>query len=311
MKHQSKRGKADYIRLAAGIALAGNAVLAVLKFIFGAASGSAALIGDGVDSSADVLIAVVTLVVVKIAAKPADKQHPWGHGRAETVAVAGLSFILFFAGAQLIYSSATSLISGAVPEVPSLSALVVTLISIAGKLLLACSQHVLGRRSGSAIILANAKNMAGDVVLSIGVLAGLLLSSWTGSGLADTIITCLVGGWVIKTALGIFRSANLELMDGSTGTEQYQTIFAAVNSVEGASNPHRTRIRRIGGFWDIDMDIEVDPAITVEQAHKIASQVELAIKSRLENVYDVMIHVEPQGSAGDECFGLSAEELQE
>ena len=299
-----------YIRTAAMIALAGNAVLAALKLVFGMLSGSAALIGDGIDSSADVLISIVALAVVKIIAKPADKQHPWGHGRAETVAVAVLSFILFFAGAQLIFSSASNLISGVVPEPPSLSAMIVSLVSIAGKILLAYSQYTLGRRSGSAMIQANAKNMLGDVAISVGVLAGLGISNLTGSGLADMLIACAVGAWVIKTAVGIFLGANLELMDGSTDTQQYQMIFDAVNSVEGASNPHRTRIRRIGGFWDIDTDIEVDPNITVEQAHRIASQAETAIKERLEHVFDVMIHVEPQGSrTPEDGFGLSAEEL--
>ncbi|MDR2940698.1 MAG: hypothetical protein LBV08_10330, partial [Clostridiales bacterium] len=82
--------------------------------------------------------------------------------------------------------------------------------------------------------------------------------------------------------------------------------FDAVNAVEGADKPHRTRIRRIGGFWDIDTDIEVDPDITVEDAHKIACQVEDEIKARLENVYDVMIHVEPRGNTTiEEGYGLS------
>ena len=299
-----------YARMAAFIALGGNAALAALKLAFGAMAGSAALVGDGIDSSADVLISIVALAVVKIIAKPADREHPWGHGRAETVAVAVLSFILFFAGAQLIVSSASNLLSGVVLEAPSLSALVVTLVSIAGKMLLAYSQHVLGRRSGSAMIQANAKNMLGDVAISGGVLVGLGISVLTGSGLADTIIACLVGAWVIKTAVGIFRGANLELMDGSADTAQYRAIFEAVHAVEGASNPHRARIRRIGGFWDIDMDIEVNPAITVEQAHRIATQVEAAIKDRLDRVYDVMIHVEPKGATGpEEGFGLSSQEF--
>jgi cation diffusion facilitator family transporter len=236
---RAQNDKAKDIRAAALIALIGNAVLAAVKIVVGIFSGSIALIGDGIDSSADVFIAVVTLVVVKIITYPADRNHPWGHAKAESVAVAVLSFVLFFAGAQLVFQAALSIFSGAVREIPTRSALIATLVSVAGKILLAYSQDILGRRSGSAIIRANAKNMACDIFISLGVLAGLALSSLTGSGLADAVVAALVGAWVIKTAIGIFLEANLELMDGSVGMEQYRAVFDAVQSVEGAGNPHR------------------------------------------------------------------------
>ncbi|MDR2502239.1 MAG: cation diffusion facilitator family transporter, partial [Oscillospiraceae bacterium] len=230
-----------YIRAAAITALVGNAVLAALKLAVGIISGSAALLGDGIDSSADVLIAVVTLAVVKIMARPADAEHPWGHARAETVSVAVLSFILFFAGAQLIIGSVTNMLSGAEPKAPGTIAIIAAAVSIAGKLALACSQYALYRRSGSAMIRASAKNMAGDVLISLGVIAGLIISSGTGSALADVIIAAAVGMWVIKTAAGIFLEANQELMDGGAGAEQYRAVFSAVRAVSGAGNPHRAR----------------------------------------------------------------------
>ena len=168
---------------------------------------------------------------------------------------------------------------------------------------------MLGKRANSAIIKANAKNMVGDVLISLGVLVGLGVSALTGTGYADTIIAMLIGAWIIKTAIGIFLETNLELMDGSSGLEPYSVIVDAVSSVEGASNPHRARMRRIAGFWDIDLDIDVDPKITVMEAHSIASQVEKEIKLRLENVYDIMIHVEPYGNNEIETYGLSEDEM--
>ena len=173
--------KTKYIRTAAITAIMGNAVLATLKIIIGIFSDSGALIGDGIDSSTDVLISIITLVIVGVISKPADKEHPWGHGRAETVATVFLSFIIFFAGAQLIISSISKLFSGAQQFVPSAMAIVATLISIAGKVLLAWSQHILGKRTNSIMIKANAKNMASDVLISLGVLAGLIISLLTGS----------------------------------------------------------------------------------------------------------------------------------
>ena len=297
--------KAKYIRLAAITAIAGNAILAVLKMVVGAWANSGALIGDGIDSSTDVLISMITLVVVRIISKPADKKHPWGHGRAETISTVLLSFIIFFAGMQLVFNSVTNLFAGERQFEPSTLALVVTLCSIVGKLLLAWSQHFFGKRAGSAMLLANAQNMASDVLISLGVLVGLLVSTYTGSAYADTIITMLIGLWIIRTAVNIFLDVNLELMDGIGDMEPYRIIVRAVNAVEGADNPHRARIRHIAGFWDIDFDIDVDPKCTVVEAHAIASKVEEEIKRRLENVYDIMIHIEPRGDKAKEAFGLS------
>ncbi|MDR1211259.1 MAG: cation diffusion facilitator family transporter [Spirochaetaceae bacterium] len=309
-----RMSRAALIRLASVIALVGNAVLASVKIVIGLRAGSLAVVGDGIDSSIDVLIAIMSLVVARIIARPADTNHPWGHGREETVATALLSFILFFAGAQLILKAGTNLLSGSRLETPGLPALVATGVSICGKLLLAVSQFVLGKKGKSAMLRANAKNMASDVIISAGVLAGLVAAIATGIAAIDSIAAILVGFWVIKSSISIFIEVNVELMDGTSGTEPYREVFEAVRQVEGAGNPHRTRMRRIGGFWDIDIDIEVDPALTVKKAHHIATEVEKAIKERVDNVYDIMVHVEPAGEEdrhGEESFGLSEEHVRE
>ena len=98
-------------------------------------------------------------------------------------------------------------------------------------------------------------------------------------------------------------------MAANNNDKPYCVIVCAVNAVEGANNPHRARTRRVAGFWDIDFDIDVDPKCTVLAAHAIASQVEEEIKRNLENVYDIMIHIEPQGDDVDEGFGLSEREM--
>lgn len=306
----TKNNKTNDIFIAAIIAMSGNAVLAVLKILAGTISNSGALVSDGIDSSSDVLISLITLIVVRIISKPADERHPWGHGRAETVTTAFLSFTLFFMGSQLILNAVSNIAAGEQSAAPSFLAVIITFISIAGKILLACCQYFLGKRANSSMIKANAKNMAGDVVVSVGVLAGLIISGATGSAYADTIISGLIGVWIIKTAIGIFLEANLELMDGSSGIEQYRVIIDAVNSVEGASHPHRARMRRVAGFWDIDFDIDVNPDCTISEAHDIASEVESEIKKRIENVFDIMIHVEPQGDDADEPFGLSEDMMR-
>jgi cation diffusion facilitator family transporter len=311
MRDGKAKSAAGLIRTAAVIAFAGNVVLAAAKLTAGIIGKSSALIGDGVDSASDVLASIITLAAANIISKPADKKHPWGHGKAESVATAALSFLMFFAGAQLVYASASDLIDKEPRGAVSVAAVAVTAASVALKILLAASQFILAKKSGSAILSANGKNMAYDALVSAGVLISLAISFYTPSPLPDIIIAMLIGVWIIKNAVFIFIGANSELMDGIKSTKHYRVITDAVNAVEGASNPHRARMRRVAGLWHIEFDIDVDPELTVREAHCITASVEREIKSRLLNVYDIMIHTEPRGDDGIEAFGLNESEMKE
>ena len=300
------------VRRAAFIALVGNLFLAVLKIATGLTAGSLAVLGDGLDSSTDVAIAIMTLAVGFIINQPSDKEHPWGHHRAETLGTIVLAFIIMFAGFQLFESAVRQLTSGTVTETPGLIALAVTVVSIIGKLILALTQYRLGKKSGSAMILANAKNMTNDIIISLSVFVGLGAANLFKMPSLDAITALLVSLWVMKSAVGIFREQNLELMDGNADDELYRTLFEAVHSVKGAGNPHRARIRKMASSWDIDLDIEVAGNLTVRQAHDIAERVEKAVRNAIPYVYDIMVHVEPAGNGEhDEQYGLSAKDLSE
>lgn len=312
------------ITLAGWIALLGNLLLAVIKLGAGIASGSLAVLGDGLDSATDVSIACMTLIVSKIIQQPSDKEHPWGHGRAETTATMVVAFIIFYAGMQLCFSSgkhvldllATNSLSHNPAQEHGLSgglALTATAISIAGKLLLAWSQLHLGKKSGSMMVLANARNMATDSIISISVLVGLAASQLLKLPVIDPVVAFLVGLWVLKNAVSLFMEMNLELMDGNQDKELYRNLFAAVRTVEGVSNPHRVRIRKIASRWDIDMDVEMAPHISLHDAHEIAVQVEQAVRQAIPDVYDIMVHMEPEGHSGhhpEEQYGLSESDLE-
>ena len=300
------------VRRAAFIALVGNLFLAVLKIATGLTAGSLAVLGDGLDSSTDVAIAIMTLAVGFIINQPSDKEHPWGHHRAETLGTIVLAFIIMFAGFQLFESAVRQLTSGTVTETPGLIALAVTVVSIIGKLILALTQYRLGKKSGSAMILANAKNMTNDIIISLSVLVGLAAATLFKMPALDAITALLVSLWVMKSAVGIFREQNLELMDGNADDELYRSLFDAVHSVKGAGNPHRARIRKMASSWDIDLDIEVAGNLTVRQAHDIAERVEKAVRKAIPYVYDIMVHVEPEGNGEhEEQYGLSAKDIAE
>jgi cation diffusion facilitator family transporter len=300
--------RATLLKKASVIALIGNLILAAAKIVGGLVSGSIAVLSDGIDSSTDVIIAIVALFTARIVDKPGDREHPYGHSRAETVATTVLAFIVFFAGSQLLVRTAGALVSGEKAELPSTLAVAVTAISIVGKFLLSWSQYYYGKKAGSSMLVANAKNMRMDVVISVSVLVGLGFIFVFKLPILDRVTALLVSLWIIKVASGIFREANTELMDGTEGEGPYGEIFAAVASVPGAGNPHRTRVRKLGSLLVVDLDIEVEPELTVKAAHDISIGVERAIKRALPEVYDVIVHIEPRGNTEeDERYGLRPE----
>lgn len=308
--------RSSLIRCAGLVALLGNAVLAFIKIFFAFKANSLAVLGDGIDSATDVLIAFITLIISFIISQPSDKEHPWGHGRAETTASMVLSFIIFYAGAQLCISSIKNLIlsfNEAVLELPSFLAINVTIISILGKTILCFSQYILGKKANSTIIKANALNMKNDIIMSASILVGLFFTVGLKMPIIDSIIAFAVSIWVIKNALELFFDTNRELMDGSNNPELYNLIFEAIKSVDGAKSPHRVRIRKIASKWDIDLDIEVDANMTVHDAHEISILVEKRIQEKIADIYDIMVHIEPEGHKGHhptEQYGLSESDLE-
>ncbi|MBR4384971.1 MAG: cation transporter [Treponema sp.] len=304
--------KTHYIRVAGTIALIGNAALAFIKILLAYFSKSLAVMGDGIDSSTDVLIAIVTLVISAIISRPSDKEHPWGHGRAETTTTLVLSFIIFFAGAQLAIQSVTRLMNPQDAQTIGRGAVIAAIISIAGKTVLALLQFHYGKIADSEMVKANALNMKNDIIMSLGILVGLFLSEQFKLPILDPIIALLVGLWVIKNAAKLFLQVNFELMDGNADNSLYQKLFSAVSSVPDVHNPHKARIRKMASLFDIDLDIEVDPAMTVYDAHEKAEQVEEAIREVIPEAYDILIHIEPLGSDShqrEEKYGLKPEDM--
>ena len=301
-------GRIAIIRKASWIALIGNGILSLSKIIAGLASGSLSVLSDGIDSATDVFIATVTLFAARISSKPGDKEHPYGHGRVETVSAALISFIVFFAGAQLLFSAFKGIFSEGSGELPSVFALWITAASVIGKSLLAWSQFYYGKKSNSSMLIANGKNMRGDIVTSVAVLLGLAITYITGISIMDKVFAALVSLWIIKNAVEIFIEANTELMDGTQDHGPYEDIFNALDTIPEAIHPHKVRLRKVGAMLMVDLDIEVDETLSVRQAHTIAISVEAAIKQELPDVYDVIVHVEPRGNVEEEKFGLSAED---
>jgi cation diffusion facilitator family transporter len=298
------------IKIASWIAIGGNAVLALLKIFTGLFGKSLSVLGDGIDSSGDVLISSITLYIAGLISKPPSLKFPYGFAKAETNATNALSFIILFAGAQLAITSIKRLLSGEAPAMPGKFAIIILCISITGKLLLAWQQQMVGKKVNSNMLIANAKNMQGDVLISSAVLVGLVFTHLLHMPILDPITALLVSFWVIWVAIRIFLETNVDLMDGNVEKEVYEKVFNITESVSGVINPHRMRIRKIGPQKMINIDIEVDGNIPLIEAHRIAHEVESKIKCTIDDVFDVAIHMEPHGEHIEEKeLGISKKEL--
>ncbi|MBN1159446.1 MAG: cation transporter [Bacteroidales bacterium] len=294
------------IKKAALIAIAGNVFLAAIKIATGIIAGSLAVLADGVDSFGDIITSSIILITANILSRPPDKKYPYGYGKADTIATKALSFVIFFAGAQLFITSVRKLTGENALEMPSLFAIYIVLISIAGKMLLAFYQFRVGKRTDSAMLTANGKNMQNDVIISFSVLLGLIFVHIFKLPVLDSIAALLVSVWVLKVAFQIFMQTNVELMDGTKDSSIYNKIFEAIDAVEGVHHPHRVRARNIGHKVMINIDLEVDGDLTLKNAHDLANKVEESIKTRIDNVFDVAIHVEPLGDkTAEETYGIS------
>lgn len=292
------------------MSITGNALLSILKITVGIIAGSMAVVADGVDSASDILTSIITLITAHIMSRPPDIRYPYGYERADTIASKALSFVIFFAGAQLAISTVTRLFEGGVEEVPSLFAIWVIVASILGKLLLALYQFRIGKRTGSFMLVANARNMQSDVMISLAVLTGLIFTFVFDLPVIDTITALAVSFWIMATAVRIFFQSNRDLMDGMDNPELYKKVFAIISEIKGVYNPHGARIRKTGNKYLIELHIEVDGSKTVTEAHNISHEVEKRISTGIKNVYDVIVHVEPYGDGeSDERFGVSNKDV--
>lgn len=307
----AKGDREKIIIRASWVAVIGNAILSILKIVIGIIAGSFAVIADGIDSASDVVTSLITLFTAHIIGRPPDPKYPYGYNKADTVATKLLAFIIFFAGAQLAISTFGRLISPIDQEIPNTIAIYVILISIVGKYLLAFSLQRTGKKIDSQMLIANGRNMLNDVIISVSVLIGLVFTFLLKMPILDLITAFLVSFYIMIIAFKIFMQSNRDLMDGVDNQDIYLEIINAAKSIDGVSNPHRIRVRKMAHLYLIALDIEIEGTNTLNQAHHISHLVENKIREEIPNVYDILVHAEPSGTNDpDEIYGVSEDLLK-
>ena len=284
-------------RVARRVALASivtSAGLAMVKIAVGLAANSVALVSDGFESAADFFTSGLVLLGLWVASKPPDHDHPYGHGRFETLIGLVIGAILLATGAAI---SVHALEERNVPHSPALYAIWPLIGSIALKSGLGMTKYRLGKRSGSTSLKADSLNDMVDVLSGTVALLAVLLSVFWPAELsaADHYGGFAIGLIVIFIGIRVVRETVLQLMDTMPDEAQMSQIRAAAMRVPGAMGIEKCFARKTGLRYHVDLHLEVDPELTVRESHEIARQVKNGIKSDVGWVQDVLVHVEPHG----------------
>ncbi|SHH33249.1 cation diffusion facilitator family transporter [Thermosipho atlanticus] len=288
------------------IAVLTNSTLAFLKVFTGLMFNSMAVLADGIDSSTDIFTSLVVFFATRFSSKPPDKLHPYGHQKVENIAAKIISFVIFYAGISLLTESFKRLITGNYQTILGIIPILVTIISMAGKFILFIMEYKIGKKYQRQSLIAEALNMRNDILLSTLVFFGVFLNK-IGLSWADPVVGMIMSIIILKVSFEIFSENFYSLMDGIHPKEEwlYDMVFENCKKCDGVYNPHKVRIRKIGNKYDIDLDIEVDPNLTVKQAHEITKCLRSKIIDSLgDELYDVVIHVEPLLNDEIEPYGL-------
>lgn len=278
---------------AAGMAVSG--ALAVIKLLAGIYGHSTAVVADGLESASDVFASGFVLLGLTLAAKPADREHPYGHGRIEILVGLLIGLALSAGGALICYGSIERLNS----ETQAVADYVIwpLLISLAAKTTLATFKFRYARRFKSASLNADAWNDLMDTFSAIAALiaVGLTLAGGAKFANADSYGGFVVGLIVIGVGVKVSYETALQLMDTMPDDASMEQIRAAAADVPGVRGVEKCFARKTGLRYHVDLHLEVDGAMTVRQSHEIAHRVRERILQTIDWVADVLVHVEPVG----------------
>src|SRR5579871_4203052 len=284
------------MRVGQKVALAGIVVssgLAVVKIVTGLIAGSTAVVADGLESAGDVLSSGLVFLGLTLAAKPADSDHPYGHGRVETLTGLLVGLMLVGAGAGISFHAL--MILGEPQSTPALYAIWPLIASIAIKGVLSVTKYRVGKAIGSSALAADAWNDTVDIVSGLAALVAVGLALYNPHRFlaADLYGGFAVGLIVIFTGLRVSRDTAMQLMDTMPDQRMMQTIREVAHKVSGVEGVEKCFARKTGLQYHVDLHLEVDPDITVRSSHDIAERVRQRIRHDVNWVADVLVHVEP------------------
>lgn len=279
---------------AARVAIIANSLLTVLNITVGVISGSYALVSEGAHTLSDVTTSIIAYIGFYIGQKPADSEHPIGHGRAE--AISGLIIVIFLVivAWEIMQGAFEKIINPSLITVPSTLAALMATIGIFVNL--AVSNYIinLGKQIRSPAIVADGKHQRTDIFSSMAILVGVIVSNM-GYPILDPIIGFIIGLFILKTAYDIGKE-NIDNIMGKVPSEEFlEKIRSVANNTPNAKNAHNIKINYLGAYATVALHIELDGNMTLDESHKIVHEVQNNIIKEVPEVKYVMVHACPIG----------------
>jgi cation diffusion facilitator family transporter len=289
----SSQQRAAAISRTAILGALANVLLSVIKIGAGLVGQSQALIADGIHSLSDLLSDVLVLIAGKHAVQGPDPDHPYGHGRYETVATLVLGFLLIAVALGLSWDAAHRLFSPEELLHPEPLALGAAVLSILVKEWLYWWTLAYSKRVRSDLLRANAWHHRSDAISSIVVLVGIA-GTMAGLPYLDAIAAIAVALMIAQIAWALGWSAVQELVDTGLEAARLEAIRTTIRSVGGVRDIHMLRTRRHGGHASADVHVLVDPTVSVSEGHMISLLVEQRLKREIDEITDVTVHIDPE-----------------
>ena len=282
-------GRSGAVRLSIIVVIS----LIVLKVVVGAITGSLSVFAQAIDSFLDLFAVIITFMAIRVAAKPADEEHPFGHGKAENIAAIVQAVLIFVAGGFIIYSAIHRIQTETALELTE-AGIGVMAVSIVASIFLSRYLLRVARQEDSLALEANAHNIAADVYSAAAVFIGLLVVRITGLSIIDPILAGLVALFIFKVAFDVLRNSFGGLVDVKLPEAEEDIVRAAVTEHFGGEvvDFHKLRTRKAGSQRYIDLHLIMPKDTSLEKAHDMCDHLEQDIESRFPST-DVTIHVEP------------------
>lgn len=268
-------------------------LLGVAKIIFGITAHSQALIADGIHSLSDLATDGLVLYAAKHGSREADAEHPYGHGRIETLATVGLGIALIATAIGISWDAVRRLFRPELLLSPGVWALVIAALSIVLKEAIYHYTMRAARRYRSSMLRANAWHSRSDAFSSVIVVVGVA-GTMAGLTYLDAIAAVGVALMIAKIGWDLGWQGARELVDTGLDSQRVETIRRTITSVNGVQALHMLRSRRMGGDALVDVHIQVDPTLSVSEGHQISETVRARLIGEIEEVSDVMVHIDPE-----------------
>lgn len=281
-----------------------NLLLASLQILIGITGRSQALIADGLHTLSDLLSDGIVLLAAKQAHQAADDEHPYGHGRIETVATVALGLSLTGVAVGIGMDSFSRLLDSERQLQPELMTLAIALLGILLKEGLYHYTRIIADRIGSPMLRANAWHHRSDALSSVIVLIGIG-GTLLGFAFFDAVAALLVALLILNMGWKLIWESVRELIDTAFDEERVQEIRRAIEESDGVTSLHMLRSRGMAGEALVDVHIQVSPRISVSEGHRIADSVERGLIERFSEVRDVIVHIDPEDDEqAATCVGL-------